>query len=356
MIPLLAALILAAQAPPKGGAPMFAGLNTPPPQNAAFAVRVMLGLKDAEPREWSGSVKCDSATVLKCEGWRFAAGDRIEQPAKWTARTALGPVEPTPVNRATEGPQPESKRAPLPVGIVIYFDRAPTAPIAVTTAQGNFTVAPGELDFGKRITALDGNAAIERVAVPLAPPTTGGHEDYPSVLPCVGGSLRLTAIAYTNESDRVVCWVHDGAKWTVTRDLSPAKGDCFGTAQAGGWIVWSQRRGQEWNLISRQVVSDEIGEPVPLTTAKGPDIFHAMAAGPNGEVWLTWQGFRNGRSQVFLKRFDGKQWGDNLQLSDGAANNWQPAIAVDSKGRVLVAWDTYEAGNYDIRGRFVTGG
>ena len=356
MITILAALILAAPAPPKGGPPMFAGLNTPPPQNAAFAVRVLLGIKDTEPREWSGSMKCNSASVLKCEGWRFAAGDRIEQPAKWTARTALGPVAPTRVNRATEGPQPESKRAPLPVGVVIYFDKAPTSPIAVTTAQGDFTVAPAELDFGKRIVVLEGNAAIERVAVPLTPPTTGGHEDYPSVLPCVGGSLRLTAIAYTNESDRVVCWTQDGGKWSATRELSPAKGDCFGTAQAGGWIVWSEQRGQEWDLIGRQVVGEKVGEPVSLTTAKGPDIFHAMAAGPNDNVWLAWQGFRDGKSQIVLKHFDGKKWGSDIQLSEGAVNNWQPAIAVDSKGRVLVAWDSYEAGNYDIRARFVTDG
>ena len=35
-------------------------------------------------------------------------------------------------------------------------------------------------------------------------------------------------------------------------------------------------------------------------------------------------------------------------ISASPANDWTPAIAADSQGRVYVAWDTYDKGNYDV--------
>ena len=37
-----------------------------------------------------------------------------------------------------------------------------------------------------------------------------------------------------------------------------------------------------------------------------------------------------------------------VKISDTPANEWAPAIAADSSGRVHVAFDTYQAGNYDV--------
>ena len=35
-----------------------------------------------------------------------------------------------------------------------------------------------------------------------------------------------------------------------------------------------------------------------VTTAAGTDFHLAAARGPKGEVWLTWQAFRNGNSDI----------------------------------------------------------
>ena len=43
-----------------------------------------------------------------------------------------------------------------------------------------------------------------------------------------------------------------------------------------------------------------------------------------------------------------------LRLSISDANDWAPAVAVDSKGNAHVFWDTYERGDYDVVGRAVT--
>ena len=144
-LPLLAAvLVLAMPQPnkPAGPPPAQAGLLTPPPAEATFAIRVMFGMKDRVPKTWDGSAKCDSATLLKCEGWRFGPGSQCKQPAAWVATTQLTPVAPTPVGKAGQPKDRVTARAPLPVGVVMYFDKPPTTPILINTKQDDFRIKP----------------------------------------------------------------------------------------------------------------------------------------------------------------------------------------------------------------------
>ena len=353
---LAAALILAAPQPkkPAGPLPSHPGISTPPPAEATFAVRLTFGLKSHTPASWDGSVRCSTAKVLKCEGWRFGPGSQCKQPATWVVTTQLGPVAPTPVGKAGKSKERDTARAALPVGVVIYFDRTPTSPIFITTKADDFEIKPAEIGMGKRLLALGGAVSIEEVPVPRAPASEPGHADYASITPCTDGSLRLGAILYTNASDRVVYWTRDAAgRWSGPENVSP-EGDCFGTTQAGGWIVWAQRDGRDWNLVGRQWVGGKLAEPVPLVRGDGANIFHAMAAGPDGVVWLAWQGFRNGKSAIFLRYFDGKQWSKEIRINNNDANCWMPAIATDSKGNAVAAWDSYEAGSYNVHACFAS--
>jgi hypothetical protein len=55
-------------------------------------------------------------------------------------------------------------------------------------------------------------------------------------------------------------------------------------------------------------------------------------------------------------RHDGRRWLAAERVSTSGANDWSPAIAADSQGRVYVAWDTYDKGNYDVMMRRYEGG
>ena len=88
-----------------------------------------------------------------------------------------------------------------------------------------------------------------------------------------------------------------------------------------------------------------------MTSDPQPDIYHDVTTDSNGNLWLVWQGFRNGKSDIFARRYDGEKWSEEEKISDSLANDWQPAIAADGAGRVYVAWDTYDQGNYDVRMR-----
>ena len=74
-----------------------------------------------------------------------------------------------------------------------------------------------------------------------------------------------------------------------------------------------------------------------------------MATDSAGNVWVAWQGFRAGKSDIFARRWNGTAWSDADRVSTTAANDWNPAIAADNAGRVHIGWDTYEKDNYDIQ-------
>src|SRR5437667_9856278 len=58
--------------------------------------------------------------------------------------------------------------------------------------------------------------------------------------------------------------------------------------------------------------------------------------------------FRSGQSDIYLKTFDGERWSEEVRLSESAADDWEPSVAIDGTGRIWVAWDSYEKGSYNI--------
>ena len=45
-----------------------------------------------------------------------------------------------------------------------------------------------------------------------------------------------------------------------------------------------------------------------------------------------------------MREYAGDRWGEEINVSQSAVNDWDPAVAVDSSGRAWVAWDSYRAG------------
>jgi hypothetical protein len=64
---------------------------------------------------------------------------------------------------------------------------------------------------------------------------------------------------------------------------------------------------------------------------------------------------RDGVSQIFWMRRNpqGDGWSGAARASDPPGNHWNPVIAVDSGRRAHLAWDTYRNGSYDIYRRTV---
>ena len=61
---------------------------------------------------------------------------------------------------------------------------------------------------------------------------------------------------------------------------------------------------------------------------------------------MAWQGWVEGQADIWLAPVDNSS--PPLNVSDTKANEWSPALAADRSGNLHVAYDTYQAGNYDV--------
>ena len=77
--------------------------------------------------------------------------------------------------------------------------------------------------------------------------------------------------------------------------------------------------------------------------------------GSDGRVWIAWQGARQSVFRIFERHQTKDGWSAARQVSTQTRNCWAPAIAA-TKGRVAMAWDTYEKGDYDVWVREFSGG
>ena len=66
-----------------------------------------------------------------------------------------------------------------------------------------------------------------------------------------------------------------------------------------------------------------------MISSGGPDLSPQVVADSGGPIWVAWQGYRDGRSRILARSFDGKAWGAETAVSENTRNAWEPAIAVD---------------------------
>ena len=71
-----------------------------------------------------------------------------------------------------------------------------------------------------------------------------------------------------------------------------------------------------------------------------------LATAADGQVWMAWQGWDKGQADILLAPVEKAD--ASIRVSESPANEWSPAIAADSGGRLHVAFDSYAAGNYDV--------
>ncbi len=337
--------------------------NDPP----RHTFRVVFGLKDKEPGDWSGQVSVAGGEVAALSGWRFEGKeDSVEGTTAWKCRTRDGIA---PEQRyAIQGPDgtPKSKavEVPWPNGIHLTVQGA-TPTVTLKLARGTIKFSAADVLLGEPRTFLDGQVRVERVPAvstprSAAPPKAAKpvQDDYPAFwVRYRTGKHYLAWVAYQNERDRVLLAERDGpdGKWSEPVEVA-GPGQHFRVALATLhddtlWIVWASQRSGNWDLFGRPYLDGKLGVVVRLTDDAGPDLWHRMTTDNRGRAWLVWQGFRGGRSAIFAR------WHEPIQVSADKGNAWDPTVAADSKeDRVWVGWDAYERDTYNVRVRALSGG
>ncbi len=201
---------------------------------------------------------------------------------------------------------------------------------------------------------IAGEVAAERVSVE-AP-----QADFPALAVTGDGAVWAAWVEWNGVNrDRVLVRRKgpDG-KWSECVEL---KDGCFehytpALAARGREVVavWPGHNPTSFDLYWTVVRVDQGGRlktgPIQqLTDAPHSDFNVRVAVDAQGNVTVVWQTFRNGQGDVYACRIDASgQVGPSVRISPSEANDWEPAVAVDSQGVAWVVWDSYEHGNYDV--------
>jgi hypothetical protein len=348
-----------------------------------IAVRLLLGVDDQQVQAWDGQVKLDKGEVVDVEGYRFRAGDTLSGKDGWKAKSrvirkvaakaampASAVAVPKPGGPSTAG------AAVAPNGVVVSLKAPADAMMTIALAQGDVKVPLADLASGQVRTYLGGKIEAQRVP-PSVPLVTGPYqEDFPAAATDAHGATWVAYVVHRPVGPEVIATYTErpksfdelaprsggdqirllrfaDGKPSAPLDVTPLDRDVWRPAAAvdgSGAVViaWSEKAGGNWDLYRRTYRPDtnSWSEAKRLTNDAGTDTHVVLATAPDGKVWMAWQSWQNGQADILLAPVEDA--GTSVRISEGPANEWSPALAIDKGGRVHVAYDSYASGNYDI--------
>ena len=340
------------------------------------AVRIRLGVGDREIRSWDGRVRVDRGEVVRVDPWRFRRGQRIVDGSSWEASSLpIRTGRPAPAGRPQTGP---GGAGPVvtPTGVVATLDAPDDATLTVETPLGEASFPLADLRSGRPLMGLEG-AVEARLAAPCTPIAEGeSEEDFPAAAPDGEGGAWVAYVEHEpfgwpvsealterprdfdrfvpeGGGDRIRLIRFTGGKAGEPRDVTPGGRDVWRPAVAVDGsgrvvVVWSEFRGGDWDLYGRRYDprGDGWSDEQRLTRRPGNHADVVLATSPDGVVWMAWQTWVAGQSEILLSPVD--RVDDAVNISEDPGNDWAPSLAVGEDGTVFVAYDTYRSGNYDV--------
>lgn len=334
-----------------------------PMELSAIGLLFHFGVTDVEPTDWSGEIAVQPGQILSLTGWRFGAKDSVEG-NRFFVRTRFA------------GPQ--QKQIVVP-GLFATLSAPEPATVRIATKQGEFSFQLKELTMGERKSFLDGRVWVERTLPSFRITETPTEDDFPAAASDADGNVWMAFVAYTHggmpnlsaplpeppkdfefvvpkgNGDRILLMKFDGKQWAPPMPVTDAGLDLWKptvTVDGNGsvWVIWSQNLDGNWDLFARRYnpKGNQWSAPQRLTNEQGGDINAVATTDPKGNVWVAWQGWREGNFDIWLAQLTEKGLMKPQRISTSAANDWTPAIASTSDGAVFVAFDTYDKGNYDV--------
>ena len=118
------------------------------------------------------------------------------------------------------------------------------------------------------------------------------------------------------------------------------------------WTIWSANRGGNFDLYARYLDKSRWSKEIRLTSDPRVDVNPVATTDSTGRVWIAWQAFRGTNLEIMAAaQAGGAQFSGEQRVSFSPASDWDPAIAAGPQGEVAVTWDTYDKGDYDVYAR-----
>jgi hypothetical protein len=289
------------------------------------AILVEMGLKDAQPKNWSGNATFTRAKVVSRDGYRFRDGDKLTGNG-WDASSHK------PMRGA--GAMPKGVQILMEptatIGVVYHLsDVQPDAAISLSFKEqeiDNVNVPLKEVLAGKTALVADGRAAVRLISTASVVYTGPTEDDFPAACYGPDGTLWLAWIAYhVKEDDRRV------EAPNLKEQPKDFKG--FFDPTFGDQLLVKYFRNGKWS------------DPFSVT-GKSEDLMRcAIAAEGDGTIWVTYSANRQGKFNLYatpikpMHKPDDKdnptpKVGVEQLVMDGATPALSPVLSTDQAGNV----------------------
>lgn len=350
--------------------------------------RIIFGLKDNEPESWDGEIIPAQDQILEIEADQFRnhhydtkiwtpegtkvvkrgesnfPNDYLKNKTSWICSTRESPMHGPTTEWHNHGTIDNLlnnqiiKPVILQPSILVHLrsDKLNQA-IHIKTVRGDFSFIPKELMSKRKSYFLEDNIKIEVVpGLVRVSSESNGQQDFPSVLSSQAGKLWIAWQEYDENSDKVLVRSRTKDAWSQIYLLAE-NADVFHIAIAEDtqnriWVIWSMQVDGSWGIYGRFFDGNTWSEQDQLTHSDAANnMYHKVVTDSEGRIWLVWQRISNEKSQIYAKSYNGSYWSQEKQVSEGkyaSGNNWRPSVAAGSDGSLVIAWDGYASGSYDV--------
>jgi hypothetical protein len=356
-----------------------------------LAILIEMGLKDAQPKNWSAKAKVDGAKVVHREGYRFRDGDKLTADG-WEV-SSHKPLRGT-------GQMPKAVTIVLEpvasVGVVYHLAEVqPNATLSLSIKEQeleNVKVPLKDVLAGKPHPIAEGRATVRLISTASVVYTGPTEDDFPAAAYGPDGTLWLAWIAYhVQEEDRRIeppqlkqqpkdfkDYFHDGyhdqllvkyfrnGKWSNPFAVTDARQDLMRCAiavdKAGvAWVAYSAQRNGVYDVYVTSLttnVPDMESHPRPKMgpeTKLRPEIREfggalcpVMATDAAGNVHVafqTWKATRQERGRMdnlFIFSREAEGW-----KARAGGRGWPGGLAFSPDNKLHLACDEYNEGDYD---------
>ena len=154
--------------------------------------------------------------------------------------------------------------------------------------------------------------------------------------------------------DKILARVREGDRWSEEIIISSEHGINWEPAVASTpdghvWIFWSARRNGILDVLGRSINADlSLGPEFHLSEPGSMDARPSAVTDRQGNVWVAWEAFRNGRHEIYARVNRQGKWEDPYRVSETSGHNYRPTMAVSSANDVWMAWDSPAEGRYAV--------
>lgn len=85
-----------------------------------------------------------------------------------------------------------------------------------------------------------------------------------------------------------------------------------------------------------------------LTFDPSDDWDPAIAQASDGKIWVTWHSGRTGNYDIFYKVWSGSSWSDDIQLTFDINLDLRPSILQSTDGKIWIVWTSNRTGDLEI--------